>query len=153
MAKFEALNETIDTLPARRPTEVDRTIGMRIRMRRAMLEMSQEQLAGACHVSAQQIHKYERGHSSIRASRLLQISRILKTPVSFFYSDLDDSSGMPVDLVEILSDPDCIEALLAFRRVTGAKERSRLVDVIKVFATDEDAPDAATLPTTVANQA
>ncbi|MEM6497081.1 MAG: helix-turn-helix transcriptional regulator [Pseudomonadota bacterium] len=141
MRKIATMNETLESLPARRPTEVDRSIGLRIRMRRAMVHMSQEQLAAACNVSAQQIHKYERGHSSIRASRLLQISRILKTPVSFFYSGADEMNGMPPELVELLSDPDCIDALLAIRKVSDPVSRARLVDVIKVFA-DEDDGDA-----------
>lgn len=119
-------------------------------MRRTMVQMSQEQLATACHVSAQQIHKYERGHSSIRASRLLQISRVLQTPVSFFYSDVDDNNSMPADLVEMLSDPDCIEAMLAFRRIADPANRARLVDVIKLFASEADAP---TMAIEVANSA
>lgn len=108
-----------------------------------MVHMSQEQLAASCNVSAQQIHKYERGHSSMRASRLLQISRVLKTPVSFFYSGADEANGMPPELVELLSDPDCIDALLAIRKVTNPENRARLVEVIKVFADDDDLDAAA----------
>ena len=133
-----ANNDAIDSLPARRPTEIDKAIGMRIRMRRSMLEMSQEQLATACKVSAQQIHKYERGHSSIRASRLIQIGKVLQTPVAFFYSEVDEQNSMPRDLLDLLSDPTCVRALLAFRQIKSEEDRQKLVDVIKVFAGEDD---------------
>lgn len=137
----EKEQDFVGSIPARRANDVDHVIGLRIRMRRTMLQMSQDQLAAACNISAQQIHKYERGRSSIRASRLLQISRILKTPISFFYSDLEQSETMPTDLVGLLADPDNIDALMAFRQVADPASRAKLIEVIRVFADQHDARD------------
>lgn len=46
---------------ARRSTQVDVHVGMRLRVRRAMLEMSQDELGKKLGVSFQQIQNYERG--------------------------------------------------------------------------------------------
>jgi transcriptional regulator with XRE-family HTH domain len=56
-------------------------------MRRKMLSMSQTKLADALGLTFQQVQKYEKGTNRIGASRLQQISHILKVPISFFFED------------------------------------------------------------------
>jgi DNA-binding XRE family transcriptional regulator len=67
------------------PNLTDRHVGRRVRMRRMMLTMSQEQLADALGVTYQQVQKYERGANRMGASRLQQMSDILQVPVEFFF--------------------------------------------------------------------
>ena len=50
-----------DTPEARTPNSVDLHVGGRVRMRRKMLNMSQEHLADALGLTFQQVQKYERG--------------------------------------------------------------------------------------------
>src|SRR5215467_7301250 len=66
------------------PDPTDQHVGSRVRMRRKMLAMSQEQLAEALGISYQQVQKCEKGANRIGASRLQQISQILQVPVAFF---------------------------------------------------------------------
>lgn len=71
----------------------DRHVGARIRERRVMLGLSQQQLAAMIGVTYQQAHKYERGLNRISAGRLFQIARVLDLPVAWFYEGLEAESG------------------------------------------------------------
>ncbi|HEY7998216.1 MAG TPA: helix-turn-helix transcriptional regulator, partial [Pseudolabrys sp.] len=67
------------------PNPVDKYVGARVRMRRMMLNMSQEKLGDALGLTFQQVQKYEKGTNRVGASRLQAISNILQVPVSFFF--------------------------------------------------------------------
>jgi transcriptional regulator with XRE-family HTH domain len=69
------------------PSAIDRQIGARVRMRRLMLDISQEQLAEGLGISFQQVQKYERGINRIGAGRLQKIADVLQVPASFFFED------------------------------------------------------------------
>ena len=45
-------------------------------------------------ITLQQIHKYEKGLDRISASRLLELSQVLRVSPSFFYQGLEDVSPM-----------------------------------------------------------
>ena len=67
---------------------IDVHVGRRVRLRRTLLGMSQEQLGDALNITFQQVQKYERGSNRISASRLWDIGQILDVPVSFFFDDM-----------------------------------------------------------------
>jgi transcriptional regulator with XRE-family HTH domain len=66
------------TAAKKAPNPTDRHVGARVRMRRKMLAMSQTQLADALGITYQQVQKNESGTNRIGASRLQQISHILR---------------------------------------------------------------------------
>ena len=68
------------------PNVIDEHIGQRMQLRRAMMGMSQKDLAKLCGVTFQQIQKYECAGNRIPASRLFELSVALQTPISFFLS-------------------------------------------------------------------
>ncbi len=70
------------------PNPVDIHVGARLRFRRNLVGMSQEQLGRATGLTFQQIQKYERGANRMGASRLFQIARILDVPVSWFFDEM-----------------------------------------------------------------
>jgi len=63
---------------------IDMHVGKRVRLRRTLLGMSQEQLGAELNITFQQVQKYERGANRISASRLWDISQILDVPISYF---------------------------------------------------------------------
>ncbi|MQX37856.1 helix-turn-helix domain-containing protein [Roseospira navarrensis] len=75
--------------PANRASDVDRYVGQRIRERRVMLGLSQQQMAEMIGVTYQQAHKYERGINRISAGRLFEIAQVLGVTVSFFFDGLE----------------------------------------------------------------
>lgn len=93
------------------PNPIDVYVGQRIRMRRLFLGMSQERFAALMGVSFQQIQKYEKGNNRIGASRLWDISKLLKVDVNFFFEDMpqeiaDQSPRCFVQHPGIIDDSD-----------------------------------------------
>lgn len=67
---------------------VDINVGQRVRRRRWMLGMTQQQLGEAVGIKFQQIQKYETGMNRVSASRLYDIATALDVPVSFFFEGI-----------------------------------------------------------------
>lgn len=78
--------------------EITQSIGRKLAERRRDLELSLAEVAQRCGVSLQQIHKYERGQSTISAPMLYRLSRCLGVPIVYFFEALDarnDGAGAP----------------------------------------------------------
>lgn len=73
---------------------VDVHVGMRLRLRRQVLKMSQERLGNKLGVTFQQIQKYERGSNRVGASRLWKISQVLNVDVGFFFDGLEEEGSI-----------------------------------------------------------
>ena len=67
---------------------IDLHAGKRLRLRRTLLGISQEQFGAEPNITFQQVQKYERGANRISASRLWDMSHILDVPVSYFFDDM-----------------------------------------------------------------
>jgi len=74
-------------------SEIDDHLGRRLRRRRRLLGLTQQQVAEACGVGFQQIQKYECGANRMSAARLWQLARALEVPVGYFYEGLDPPRG------------------------------------------------------------
>ncbi len=74
---------------------IDDHVGARIRERRIMLGLTQQQLAEMIGVTYQQAHKYERGINRVSAGRLYEIARVLNAPVVYFYEGLGQAAPQP----------------------------------------------------------
>jgi transcriptional regulator with XRE-family HTH domain len=66
----------------RQERAIGATIGMRIRLMRMQLQVSQEKLANRLGLTFQQLQKYENGANRCSAARLVQIAGILGCPIS-----------------------------------------------------------------------
>ena len=72
-----------------RAQDVDRFVGSKMRERRIMLGLTQQQMAELIGVTYQQAHKYETGINRISAGRLYQIAQALGVDISYFFEDID----------------------------------------------------------------
>ena len=72
--------------------DIDVHLGRRLRRRRRLLGLTQQQLAGSVGVRFQQIQKYECGANRISAARLWQLSEALEVPVGYFYDGLSEAA-------------------------------------------------------------
>ena len=68
--------------------DIDLHLGKRLRRRRRLLGLTQQQLAMSVGVRFQQIQKYECGANRISAARLWQLSQALEVPTSYFYDGI-----------------------------------------------------------------
>jgi transcriptional regulator with XRE-family HTH domain len=110
-------------------------VGIRVRMRRMMLGISQEKLGDALGLTFQQVQKYEKGMNRISASRLQHMSQILQVPVPFFFEGAPGAAvGMPESLSyvkDFLVTSDGLALVKAFMRIEDAKLRRLIVRVVE----------------------
>lgn len=123
---------------------VDRHVGLRIRMRRKELSVSQEKLADAVGLTFQQVQKYERGANRVSASRLWEIAGALQVGIGYFYEGLPepgDTGGMaPVrrDVEDLLLINDGPELAASFLRIRDPRLRRKLVELIRAMTEDDE---------------
>jgi transcriptional regulator with XRE-family HTH domain len=129
------------------PNPIDKHVGSRVRMRRMMLQMSQEKLGDALGLTFQQVQKYEKGTNRIGASRLQQISHILQVPVAFFFEGAPTlhaagdgimDAPSPAYVSDFLATSEGLSLTKAFMRIKEAKLRRRIVDLVEEIAGEED---------------
>ena len=128
---------------------VDMHVGKRVRLRRTLLGMSQEQLGVSLNITFQQVQKYERGANRISASRLWDIAQIVDVPISYFFDDMSDDvmkssprrisrgSEHAVD-DEAGRDPmarrETLELVRTYYSIEKPKVRKRIAEMVKAIA-------------------
>ncbi len=114
-----------------RATETDRYVGGRIRERRVMLGLTQQQMANMIGVSYQQTHKYERGINRISAGRLYEIAQVLRVPLSFFFEGLGNrlEGGALTGRQRM-----CLELACNFTRITNKRYQEALSQLARTLA-------------------
>ena len=122
---------------------VDTHVGGRVRVRRKFLRLSQDDLARQIGLTFQQVQKYERGTNRISASKLFQISRVLNTPIDYFFDGIDDDKGLsPYEsraghaADTFLTMPEGIEMAETFPRVTSEQKRRSVLELVRALAED-----------------
>lgn len=135
------------------PDPIDVHVGSRLRMRRSLLGMTQEQLGKTCDLTFQQIQKYERGVNRMGASRLFKFALALAVPVAYFFEELStigtessfSSSGLndneqePYDasgdnVKELLYRRETLELIRAYYRISDPKQRRKVYELIKTMS-------------------
>jgi transcriptional regulator with XRE-family HTH domain len=128
----------------RAPNPVDRHVGLRIRMRRKELGISQERLAESIGLTFQQVQKYERAANRVSASKLWEMSRALSTNIGFFYEGLGDGpevsgSNLPREtLHEFLLTPEGMELATIFPKVAKGRVRRKILELVRAMAGEAD---------------
>ena len=114
--------------------DIDVYLGKRLRRRRRLLGLTQQQLAGAVGVRFQQIQKYECGANRISAARLWQLSEALEVPVGYFYDGLSDQarqeSAAEAEGGEMFARKETLDLVRAYY-LLGERPRRRLLDLAK----------------------
>ncbi|GGG63308.1 transcriptional regulator [Salipiger pallidus] len=119
---------------------VDVHVGKRIRHRRWLVGMTQQQLAEQVGIKFQQIQKYETGANRVSASRLWDIADALDVPVSFFFEGIEgeqaeaeaagEAAAMPAD---ILGDKEALDLVRSYYAIPE-NQRRRLFELARVLS-------------------
>jgi transcriptional regulator with XRE-family HTH domain len=116
---------------------VDVHVGKRIRHRRWLVGITQQQLADAVGIKFQQIQKYETGMNRVSASRLWDIAEALSVPVSFFFEGLGEESLQSASEKEvqndILKDKEALELVRSYYAIPETQRR-RLFELARVLS-------------------
>ena len=122
---------------------IDAYVGGQVKLRRAVVGMSQTELANRLGITFQQVQKYEKGANRIGASRLYLIAEILNVPVQSFF---DGAESVVLDAPgayegakdktvqkyeEFIRSPGGIELCKAFVSIDDPTIRKRIVALVK----------------------
>lgn len=130
------------------PNPIDRHVGLRIRMRRRELGISQERLAESIGLTFQQVQKYERAANRVSASKLWEVARALNTSVSFFYEGLSKPEGStgfnpPREQVhDFLATLEGIELANTFPKIPRGRVRRKVLDLVRAIAEEPESVGA-----------
>lgn len=126
------------------PNPIDRHVGLRIRLRRKELGVSQERLADAIGLTFQQVQKYERAANRVSASKLWEMAKALRTSISYFFDGLGDPAdpetqrpGAREDVHAFLLTPEGMELAALFPKIKQARARRRLLDLVRAMAEED----------------
>lgn len=131
------------------PNPVDVHVGQKLRNRRTLIGMTQQDLAEATDITFQQVQKYETGKNRTSASRLFQFSRLLDTSVDFFFEGLQlsdlkigiqpgfaDNKQESYSAAEddIMSQKETIDLVRTYYEIKDEKLRKDFLKMLKQMA-------------------
>ena len=112
---------------------VDAHVGKRVRHRRWMIGMTQQQLADKVGIKFQQIQKYETGMNRVSASRLWDIADALGVTIAFFFEGLADGGQAVAAGQDMMADKEALELVRSYYAIPEAQRR-RLFDLARVLS-------------------
>ena len=141
--------EAMETKNSRRKNvDLDKLIGERIRIRRLLMNVTQNELAKHLGITFQQIQKYENGKNRVSASTLYQISKKLCAPISYFFGIGSIDSGITIGQfkdscgdsgdestyeADINSSDESVELLKGYYSIEDQNTRKHIFEIIKRF--------------------
>ncbi len=124
------------------PHPIDINVGNKLRIRRSLAGVSQDQLGKAVGLTFQQIQKYERGANRISCSRLWEFSQLLNVNTSWFFSG--DGIGETNEFValaeeqedfkgasDVLSQKETLDLIAAWYKIKDTTTRQKTLELIK----------------------
>lgn len=117
-------------------SDIDLHVGKRLRRRRRLLGLTQQNLAGEVGIRFQQIQKYECGANRVSAARLFELSEALRVPVQYFYEGLSEFAAHDADedpeilAPDVLSKKETMDLVRAYYGM-GEAPRKHLLDLAK----------------------
>jgi transcriptional regulator with XRE-family HTH domain len=105
-------------------------VGQRIRQRRIMLGMTQQQLAREVGITYQQAHKYESGINRVSAGRLYQIAQVLQVDPNYFYENLREESPRPLNPRERIS----LDLARSFAKIRSDRRQEAVAHLVRSLA-------------------
>ena len=124
------------------PNPIDRHVGLRIRLRRKELGISQERLAESIGLTFQQVQKYERAANRVSASKLWEVARALNTSITYFYEGLTtDAAGRPESsssLEDFLMTPEGMELARYFPQIPRQGVRRQILELVRTMASEPE---------------
>ncbi|MBE2191653.1 MAG: helix-turn-helix transcriptional regulator [Alphaproteobacteria bacterium] len=134
------------------PNPVDVFVGQKLRSRRNLIGITQENLAEAAGITFQQVQKYEKGRNRLSASRLFQFSRVLDVPVAYFFdgffasdtqigiqegfaeNEQEDFSDEQAEREDILNSKETIDLVRTYYTIKDDKLRRDFLKMLKQMA-------------------
>ena len=121
-----------------RALDVDHYVSLRIRQRRIMLGLTQQQMAELIGVTYQQAHKYETGINRISAGRLYQIAQALGVEIGYFFEDAEPEKHNRPKAAELMPQQRMLlELARNFANIPSKKHQDAICNLARVLAAGE----------------
>lgn len=119
---------------------VDKNVGQRLKMRRIMLGLTQQDIGKAVNVSIQQIQKYEKASNRISSGKLYAFAKLLDVPINFFFNDTEndfqttdlDQNSKSTYTKEI-PENELLKIVKAYSSIKDVYTRRKILDLLKVL--------------------
>ena len=120
--------------------DIDLHLGKRLRRRRRLLGLTQQQVANAVGIRFQQVQKYECGANRISAARLWELSEALEVPISYFYDGLAEAQARSEADTDqrgegMMARKETMDLIRAYYQL-DERPRRRLLDLAKSLNND-----------------
>ncbi|MDX1924678.1 MAG: helix-turn-helix transcriptional regulator [Rickettsiaceae bacterium] len=125
---------------------IDNHVGKRLKMRRIMLGLSQQDLGDAVNVSIQQIQKYEKATNRISSGKLYSLAKLLMVPVEFFFKDLETKGQKNGDFAfadqkdgyssDDIGDKDLATLIKYYVDIKDLSVRKKIIDLVKAISSN-----------------
>lgn len=123
---------------------IDIHVGAKVRARRLLMGLSQDNLAKLIGLTFQQVQKYERGTNRISVSRLIDIAKALKVPVNYFFTEAVNLADNKAEgfaenaqdgfAAEPFAQKDVIELIRAYTNIKDPSLKKQLLEMARTMA-------------------
>jgi transcriptional regulator with XRE-family HTH domain len=126
-----------------RADSIDKLVSRKLKMRRMMLGLSQEEIGQAVDVSIQQIQKYEKARNRIASGKLFTLAKFLKVPINYFFENSNDnlqtisnvfaeeSEEYNANEESSVSEKELIQLIKSFGEIKNSQTRKKIIELIK----------------------
>jgi transcriptional regulator with XRE-family HTH domain len=114
--------------------QMDKAIGLAVRLRRKTSGYSQAALGEAIGVTFQQVQKYERGANRISFSKLVRIARALDCTIPQLLAEIDEldlASAPGGRMTDLLAQPEAVPLLEALAQIRSPALRRAVLDLAR----------------------
>ncbi len=128
-----------------RADNVDKLVSHRLKMRRIMLGLSQNDLGKAVDVSIQQVQKYEKATNRISSGKLFAFAQFLRVPVTYFYNQGNDSKNLigaifsekaadyDANDKDAVTEKEVVALIKSFSEIKSPQSRKKIIELIKTM--------------------
>jgi transcriptional regulator with XRE-family HTH domain len=119
----------------RRPEDIDRRVGARMRERRIMLGLTPRQMVALIGVTLQQAYKYESGINRVSSERLYYIARVLDVDVGYFFEGIGRDDALRPTQQQLL-----LELARSFIAIPDRRHKDEIVSLARALAEPDAGP-------------
>ena len=115
---------------------IEKQIGLKLKVKRSSMGMTQDQLGKKIGVTFQQIQKYEKGVNKISIPNLYKIAEVLKTDINYFLNEDSVTSALNDCECGVKYNSESCQEVKYFTRIKSKKIRSNIITLLKSFSED-----------------
>jgi len=116
---------------------IDSYVGSRVKIRRLLLGLTQEEVGKAIGVDPEQIKKYERGVSKIYGAALYRLGKCLDVSISYFFEKVEDKMKQNLSTGHthlVVNERELVPLVKAYQEMSHMQDRQKVSDLMLLFA-------------------